>query len=100
MSNEDWGWAGERETRKQHQGEAGEIRALRKFTEKYEQRKGGRELGGRASCLERAIGVVGDRGTIVRGGDENLAEIVDIWYTWPSWLEVKIIQFKRFWNFR
>lgn len=70
VSNEDWGWAGERETRKQHPGEAGEIRALRKFTEKYEQRKGGRELGGRTSCLERAIGVVGGRGTIVGDGDE------------------------------
>lgn len=43
---------------------------MRKFTEKYEQRKGGRELGGRASCLERAFGVVGGRGTIVGDGDE------------------------------
>lgn len=48
---------GREKPERRHSEEDREVRALRKFTEKCEQRKGGRELGGRASWTERVFRV-------------------------------------------
>ena len=79
-----------------HSGEDRGVRALRKFTEKCEQRKGGRELGGRASWIERVFRVVGCRGTIVGDGNDELRiKLKLLTYIGPSWLEVKITHLKK-----